>query len=768
MKFREQYLELSAKAFLFLTAFISIFPFSVTYPNGGLDPSWVLGMAEAVSEGMDIGQDIIFTFGPYAFIYTKLYTPSTATGMYVSSFFLAIVFGLVLLRLFQRESVKVVLFFSLIIAVTSFSRDALFFLFIFSLGLLISKKINSSFDLNESDRGDYFLISVGLVAISILPLVKGTLLILGFGIWGMAIILTILISNKKLLLAYLLTPLLSLPLFWAVSGQKLILLDDYFVNILPIISGYSAAMSIPGPIEEVVGFIVLSAIVCYLWVSRFSRNNLVTLLASIFVISFFIVALKSGLVRHDGHKIISYVFLGLASFLMAVTARSRALGVVSVFCVFCSLLIAHGYSKTSFINVGVKPVSFYSSSVSGFLRYFNGEVYIDEYEKSLKKLADEFPFPNIDGSVDVYPWDQATLIAANKEWSPRPVFQSYSAYTDTLINKNVEHLRSRSAPDLIIHSIKTIDGRYPLLDDGLSFVEILKNYDASEYVDGFILFERNIDSSYQELSDFSSNIDSGAAELAQEVDLPLGDKYYFLKLDLNNSLMGSIANALYKPPGLKLIVNGVSGWTKSFRLIPDSSRTGFIISPFIDSSDSLVVGLLKDNFEGQAVKSFSVEVDGWSWAWNESYDYEIYELDLNPSERLGIRYEDLGYEKASLFKVKEDEQIEFVSSDGCIGSVDSFNKSENLLTARGWLGEKSRVEPVNNPMIIVVDDGEVVSVIPTSAEVRKDVGDHFDKSVMSESGFSVKIVLDESSSLYTYLLGYYQDDKLHTCENLLF
>ncbi|WP_254706813.1 hypothetical protein [Ralstonia pseudosolanacearum] len=49
-----------------VTAVCALVPWLPVMPQAGLDHSWVLGMNQAVAQGLVFGRDMIFTFGPYA------------------------------------------------------------------------------------------------------------------------------------------------------------------------------------------------------------------------------------------------------------------------------------------------------------------------------------------------------------------------------------------------------------------------------------------------------------------------------------------------------------------------------------------------------------------------------------------------------------------------------------------------------------------------------------------------------------------------------
>lgn len=68
----------SACALLVLVLAGVLGPFAPVFPASGLDPSWQLGLNQALVQHLRFGKQVIFTFGPYAFLYTHLYTPQTA------------------------------------------------------------------------------------------------------------------------------------------------------------------------------------------------------------------------------------------------------------------------------------------------------------------------------------------------------------------------------------------------------------------------------------------------------------------------------------------------------------------------------------------------------------------------------------------------------------------------------------------------------------------------------------------------------------------
>src|SRR6187551_2791879 len=52
-------------------------PFSLELPIATLDASWKYGLNEAIAKHLVFGRDLIFSFGPLAPVYTRMYHPGT-------------------------------------------------------------------------------------------------------------------------------------------------------------------------------------------------------------------------------------------------------------------------------------------------------------------------------------------------------------------------------------------------------------------------------------------------------------------------------------------------------------------------------------------------------------------------------------------------------------------------------------------------------------------------------------------------------------------
>jgi len=122
----------------------------------------------------------------------------------------------------------------------------------------------------------------------------------------------------------------------------------------------------------------------------------------------------------------------------------------------------------------------YRNDVAGYLStqylYQKDKRYIPE--RILEKIGNM--------GVDIFPWDSEYLLENRLYYTPRPIFQSFSAYTEALEKINYDFYRDK-APEYVIYDYDGIDGRYPFNDESLVNLFLINNYTP---VDSFTSNER--------------------------------------------------------------------------------------------------------------------------------------------------------------------------------------------------------------------------------------------------------------------------------------
>jgi hypothetical protein len=165
---------------------------------------------------------------------------------------------------------------------------------------------------------------------------------------------------------------------------------------------------------------------------------------------------------------------------------------------------------------------------------------------ALPPLSKEYLAQAKEKTVDIFPWEISSLYAYDLDWSPRPVIQSYNAYTSILDSLNAAHFKGSGAPDNIIWQYAYIDGRYPLFDEPATFRTILENYEILSPENYLILQRRQ-----EEVIPHYTPLADGQCPLGTVIDVPqLAGQHIYCNIDMPLSFYGKALNFLYKPAPL--------------------------------------------------------------------------------------------------------------------------------------------------------------------------------------------------------------------------
>jgi hypothetical protein len=257
------------------------------------------------------------------------------------------------------------------------------------------------------------------------------------------------------------------------------------------------------------------------------------------------------------------------------------------------------------------------------------------YEKNMADSRNIFPLPALRGGVDLYSYEQTSLFANGLLYKPRPVIQSYSAYTPCLAEMNAAHLRGPQAAKHIAFAVETIDGRFPTLDDGLSWPELLTRYDLNGAVDlgeNFVLLSRAAVPRKFQLTPLQNVF----ARFGQPISLPpMTNSLLWAKIEIKKSVTGGAVTMFYKPPSLRLTVRLKNRPPQNFRLIPGLAASGFLLSPLIADTKSFAA-LARANGQpglaGLEVESITISADtesGSTVCYESPMAIRFYRLDFS-------------------------------------------------------------------------------------------------------------------------------------------
>lgn len=729
-----------------LAAYMPVAPY---FPTDNLDNSWALALNVAVARGMAFGRTIIFTFGPYAATYTEQYYPGTASMMVWSSAILGGAFAAMLLCLARGWHRAVASLLALFLGVLK--RDVLFLALPFAYLSLCYRiylpagqpgRIRLTLPVTAS-------LLLALLALGLLPLVKGTFGAPAIGAVGFGGMLLVLARRRRLALGGVLLFLVAMPVFWVVAGQKLASLPGYFLSQGPIVSGYSEAMSTQGDGRQPLLFLV-ACVMLGLVHARALRAGTVLLLLGAALQLF--LAFKAGFIRAaDDHVLIPAGLLAaMAWMLLLGRMRWRAVAGLAVG-LACLVWIELEITQLSFPEL----LSRIAAQAEATARTIAAQLTMPgameaRYADSVAAIRAADSLPPLQGRTDIYPFGQSVLLANGLDWAPRPVLQSYSAYTPSLEADDAAHLAGSAAPENILFAVQAIDGRLPALEDGASWPALLSRYEFTGLQgDLAILRRRGAGMAAPE-----ALLQSGTFQMGQPIELPAAAVW--ARIDVEPTLLGRVVGAAYKLPELAITYDLADGTSRSFRYVAGMGQAGFLAAPLVQTSrDFMALALpnARDYFAGTQARSISFSTaSGSGWLWRSDVAVRFYRAEIAAQPGVGqILLDQLQAAPAA--------PVQPPLTDDC--TFDLINHRRpfrqpvdvgSLLEVEGWaaVSVQDAAAPDRTFVTLTSKSGEVDRAAARIVG-REDVNRSFGKPEMGRIGYRAAIDLSHRSG--EFLLG---------------
>jgi len=623
-----------------ILAGVFIIPLEPLMPEPGLDPAWMQAVNEAVARHLVFGRDVIFTYGPFASVYTCLYHP--ATDMLMLGGRVLVASGLVVgyLMLCWRRRVYLLLVLPLFtanvwIAYLSFDCIALALPFVF---LLVIYRVTAPASHEASLRLNLPVaagVAVLTCAVSLEPLIKGSFLLIVAMEFALAIIALIL--SRKFVLAAVLPALALLTMFlaWISAGQPASALFHFFVAQMPVISGYSEAMGygIPGssPLAKVT--VVVAVVLVAIAFKKIKSTSFPWLIPSGLCLSLFL-SFKVGFVRADYHIVMAAGAYFLIALAMASLLDQRT-GIAITVAAYVVWLGAFGILAG--IRQDAERETFALPDLERpFFRLVRGFELRRNHASGLHQLFAEAnarifaitPLQRLDGSVDLYPAELSVLFAAGDDWDPRPVFQSYSAYTSGLDSLNSAHLLTESAPNHIFFSIDPIDDRLPALDDAGSWPILLSKYQIVALKNEYLQLDR---APAALLAQKSKLLGGVTVQTGDWIDVPSTADGVWASVNLRPTLAGKVVLAAYRLHIVTIEMVLIDGRTVTHRFIPEMGENGFLLSPYVGSTDDFLRTAAGMN--SNQVRKFRLMSDSRLWSQEMSVSFWLLKIPPEPTAR---------------------------------------------------------------------------------------------------------------------------------------
>jgi len=540
-----------------------------------LDPSWQQVLVDAWIQGRRFGHDLVFTWGPWGFLFSVFYLPGAldaklwfeAVGrLGISALLVAVAWPLSPLRRVAWVA-----------ALALFSHNMFD-----PVAVAVIPAIGAAW-LLPGDRP--LRTTLGITALGGLALVKFTLL----GLIGVvaAVGAGCLVADRRPKRAATLMAALgaSTGLWWIGAGQQL---GDFALWIrlsLDIAAGYASAMSLaPTPRFLAAGVLVLAAYAVWLlpalWMAASNRDRLV--IAGMAVAPL-LVAWKHGYTRADGHVMYFFLTALLMSVLLPVIAGASrwtrfaslapmVASLVAFELAFPGVVASRPGDALARVRLSARRLADLPAFDRDFRHRFDAAA-------SAARLPDEVRRAIGDSHVDLIGYSQGLLHLNGFEHRTRPVIQSYSAYTPFLAERNRAFLATDRAPAFLVASLETVDGRYPAQDDAPLLVDMPLRYElVYEEARGVLLKRRDVQPPPERLAGdllLDTEIAPGAT-----LDLPAGrTAAQWITIEAQPSLRARLRSLVLAPSALFMTLVDDGSNTVHTRVVPAIAADGFLLQP---------------------------------------------------------------------------------------------------------------------------------------------------------------------------------------------
>ena len=433
---------------------------------------------------------------------------------------------------------------------------------------------------------------------------------------------------------------------WLACGQSLAGLPGYFEAMASFSGGYNEAMTYYEPLVircyGLAAFLGLAALMAAKWLhgcraartapARWLRLSLETLLEAFILF----VVWKHGFVRADAHVDIFFQFVlaGLGWLVFRPQPEAEpgyapwnrwkwgwvvAAGVflaanLGIFYVGkltpWTLVLRRGEQVRSRLAILLQP-SAHWTRLEADLRKHVGEMALAR----TRALAGQTPV----GYHGMYP---AALVYNDLRYAPSPATISFAAWNAYSMARDRDFLADDArAPGTLLYDATTVDSRLAAQDDALAQLEILHRYALVDAEYGNLVLRRIPGRGALAFAPLGGE---AHVALGEWIAVPDTAEPVWVRLALDEPLLGRLVATLYKPPRYQIELAFADGRVQTSKFMPRMARVGFLLNPVIEDNYAAVLARLRpangaelprvtrlrivcDRFEALAARKLSVD-----------------------------------------------------------------------------------------------------------------------------------------------------------------
>lgn len=547
-----------------------------------IDPSWMIALNYFNIKGFSWGNEVAFTYGPLGYLCIR-----TGWGLsrwellsfdififinYFSLFFIAF-------RRFANKWIAVVVILAVVFFhpfwIASAKALILFAFFVFWTRMSLDRP-----------KPVYYVFQIIILTLAFF--IKFNTGLIVFPIFFAGLIYNF-VNHKKQRLVLAAYALLPIVLIFCLAPLLNVALGDYMRSGMQMISGYNDVMFLDIQLEGGLWYALLligilgTVFLANRWPSNWKATGFKSVVATFIFATTVFVLYKQSFVRADlGHLNEFFIFMPLIALCTPDLYLFRNKIVTSIFLVsflipFYVLFIKQdtGFDmKYKFVKTEYFKRCADFHPLAGMFLFDN---YTPLPQSVLQKIGT--------ATVDVYPWNLEMLFANKLNYVPRPVCQSYIAYTPALEELNFTHYNSSKAPEFVIYDFTSIDSRYPLFDEPKVNLALFKNYTIAEVFEmqgiKLALLQKKPDFRPVKLT----KTDEYAMMLGGAFS-PKPDVYY--EIEVYDSFVGKINSLLRHAPELQIEI-GFDGRPKAwYRTSKGLLKSGVFCESYFNTTQDFV------------------------------------------------------------------------------------------------------------------------------------------------------------------------------------
>jgi hypothetical protein len=581
---------------------MGIMPVNVDGPSWmTLDPSWISTLNYVKIKDLNWGNDFAFTLGPLSYLANRIGWGQSKFDFLLFDLFCSLNFFLIFLISYTKSNNKLLTGF-LILALAALLVTPFWALYSFVLLSFLLFWIRYGLD-NKSIVSYIFQI----ILVVLLFFIKFNTGLISFVLFAAAIFYKIIFKKEKplYLLAFFLLPII---IIYIVSGFLNVNIPEYIKSALNIVSGYNEIMYSNRAFGDrqlfAIIIVLISLGILLHKIFKDGKKEIYKSLLILFIFSISIYVLfKQSFVRADEPHMKEFYYCSL----------------LIIFCVYDFHLAQK--NKYAIVLIGISAVisGYFVNKLDPYAFDFNGKIskkgYVEGFQ-SFTPISGLRLFPNNNqlprnilnkignNSIDSYPWNTQILLENKLNFTPRPVFQSYTAYTPELEEKNFEYYSSDKAPKFVLYDFEAIDNRYPLFDESKLNLIFTKNYSCVDTLTigtrPVLLLEKKANAKKIQLVK--------SAEYAILMDSPLIPKegiYY--QVFIYRNLLGDFMSVVDHGPDIALSIVTKSGNTRKYKTSNKLLETGLFLTQLINDTHGFKSVMNGENKEENQIRGYYFE-----------------------------------------------------------------------------------------------------------------------------------------------------------------